>query len=85
MALATAAGGEDDFTQDRLSNLHTVGSGFGSLIYALREDMGFEELSRRCTSLWAMFDDNRNLPIMLVSNWNARGWCVLEYILNVHL
>lgn len=35
IALATAAGGEGDLTKDKLSNLRTVGSGFGALIYGL--------------------------------------------------
>ena len=74
VALATAAGGEDDFAHDRLSNLRTVGSGFGSLIYKLREDTGFVELSQRCTSLWAVLKDNPNLPTMLVSNSVKGGW-----------
>ena len=68
MALATAAGGEDDLAHDRLSDLSTVGSGFGFLIYKLREDTGFVELSQRCVSLWAVLKDNPNLPTMLVSN-----------------
>ena len=67
MALATAAGGEDDFAHDRLSNLRTVGSGFGSLIYKLREETGFVELAQQCTSLWAVLKDNPKLPTMLVS------------------
>ena len=68
MALATAAGGEGDFANDRLSDLRTVGSGFGSLIYNLKEDTGFKELSKRCESLWKVLEDNRCLPEMLVSN-----------------
>ena len=67
VALATAAGGEDDYANDRLSNLRTVGSGFGSLIYNVDEDMGFDELSQRCTSVWTALGNNRNLPEMLVS------------------
>ena len=35
IALATAVGGEDDLTKDKLSNLRTVGSGFRALIYEL--------------------------------------------------
>ena len=68
MALATAAGGEDDFAHDRLSDLSIVGSGFGSLIYKLREDTGFVELSQRCAPLWTVLKNNPDLPIMLVSS-----------------
>ena len=67
VALATAAGGEDDYANDRLSNLRTVGSGFGSLIYNVDKDIGFDELSQRCTSVWTALGNNRNLPEMLVS------------------
>ena len=58
VALATAAGGEDDYANDRLSNLRTVGSGFGSLIYNVDEDIGFDELSQRCTSVWTALGNN---------------------------
>ena len=71
MALATAAGGEDDYAHDRLSYLRTVGSGFGSLIYNLKEDTGFRELSKRCEFLWKALEDNPQLPKMLVS---SRYW-----------
>ena len=66
VALATAAGGEDDFANDRLSSLRTVGSGFSSLIYNLNPEMGFHELSDRCTFVWTAYENDRNLPKMLV-------------------
>ena len=66
VALATAAGGEDDFANDRLSSLRTVGTGFGSLIYELKEDTGFEELCKRCTSVWIAYTIDKNLPELLV-------------------
>ena len=71
VALATAAGGEDDYANDRLSNLRTVGSGFSSLIYKLKADTGFEELCKRCESVWAAYTDDRKLPRMLVSGVNV--------------
>jgi hypothetical protein len=77
VALATAAGGEDDYANDRLSNLRTVGSGFASLIYKLPEDTGFEELARRCSSVWAAYRNDRNLPKMLVGH--------IKYILGVRV
>ena len=73
VALATAAGGEDDYANDRLSNLRTVGSGFSSLIYNLEPDTGFEELCKRCESVWVAYRDNRKLPRMLVSDINLLG------------
>ena len=68
VALATAAGGEDDYANDRLSDLRTVGSGFSSLIYKLREVTGFLGLAQRCSSVWTVLKDNRKLPEMLVHN-----------------
>ena len=66
VALATAAGGEDDFAHDRLSDLRTVGSGFGALIYNLPQDAGYHELSQRCTSLWNSLENNPKLSRKLV-------------------
>ena len=69
IALATAAGGEDDFTHDRLSKLRTVGSGFASLIYQLPPETGYKELVKRCESLWDALKDYPTLPKMLVSRY----------------
>ena len=66
VALATAAGGEDDFANDRLSSLRTVGSGFSSLIYNLTPEIGFRELSARCSFVWTAYGNDKNLPKMLV-------------------
>ena len=66
VALATAAGGEDDFAHDRLSDLRTVGSGFGSLIYNLPKTSGYRELSQRCTFLWESLENNPLLSKKLV-------------------
>ena len=67
VALATAAGGEDDFANDKLSSLRTVGSGFSSLIYKLGSDAGFRELCDMCSSVWEAYRNDKNLPKMLVS------------------
>ena len=67
MALATAAGGEDDFANDKLSSLRTVGSGFSSLIYNLKTDIDFQELYSRCSSVWNAYEKDRSLPKMLVN------------------
>lgn len=66
VALATSAGGEDDFANDRLSSLRTVGSGFSSLIYKLKEDIGFNELCQRSKSVSTAYKNNPNLLKMLV-------------------
>ena len=66
VALATAVGGEDDLANDKLSSLRTVGSGFSSLIYKLDPKTGFRDLCKRCSSVWKAYDDDRNLPKMLV-------------------
>ena len=66
VALATAAGGEDDFAHDKLSDLRTVGSGFGALIYKLPDDAGYAVLAQRCRSLWEALRNNPDLPNKLV-------------------
>ena len=66
MALATAAGGEDNLASDKLSTLRTVGSGFSSLIYKLRPDIGFRELRDRLSSVREAYINDGRLPEMLV-------------------
>ena len=67
VALATAAGGEDDLSHDKLSNLRTVGSEFASLIYDFPKNAGFIELKEACTYVWNALKKNPNLPQLLVS------------------
>ena len=69
VALATAAGGEDDYANDRLSCLRFVGSGFSSFIYKLAQDTGFHELAKRCLSVLIAYRNNNNLLKMLVGFW----------------
>lgn len=66
VALATAAGGEDDLTHDKLSDLRTVGSGLGALIYKLPKNAGYADLTERCESLCEALQNNPNLPTKLV-------------------
>ena len=74
IALGTAAGGEDDLANDKLSRLRTVGSGFSSLIYELKDNAGFAELCDSCSSVWTAYNNNPFLPDMLVSC--IAGLCV---------
>ncbi|XP_064403130.1 E3 ubiquitin-protein ligase RNF213-like isoform X2 [Halichondria panicea] len=67
IALATAAGGEDDLASDKLSHLRNVGSGYASLIYEVNELDGYKKLKDRCKSLWDALEKNPNLPELLVS------------------
>ena len=67
VALSTAAGGEGDLANDMLSNLRTVGSGFGRLIYDLKSDAGFTAFKDCCKSLWDFLKHTPSLPDMLVS------------------
>ncbi len=66
VALHTGAGGEDDYTHDRLSLLKVVGSEFGPLIYKLPEDAGFHALAEQCKTVWDALEKNPQLPHMLV-------------------
>ena len=67
IALATAAGGEDDLTRDKLSNLRTIGSGFGPLIYELPKTAGYHVLQEHCQSLWDTLKHAPQLPKIMVS------------------
>ena len=67
IALATAAGGEGDFTTDKLSYLRTVGSGFGPLIYKLPKDADYHLLQYHCKDLWETLEEAGNLPEILVN------------------
>jgi hypothetical protein len=65
VSLATSAGGEDDLSNDRLANLRTVGSGFSSLVYGMKENTDFETLSHKCLSVWTACKKNKSLSKML--------------------
>ena len=63
----STVGGEGDLAYDMLSNLRTVGSGFGRLIYDLKSDAGFTAFKDCCKSLWDFLKHTPSLPDMLVS------------------
>ena len=67
VALTTAAGGENDYAHDRLSNLRIVGSGYSPLIYSLPQNASFTDFKRACVSVWNSLDSNPMLPELLVS------------------
>ena len=67
VALTTAAGGEGDLTNDRLSSLRRVGSGFSSLIYDLDPHSGSRELRIKCSIVWDAYKNDKKLPQMLVN------------------
>ena len=67
VSLATAAGGEDDLTRDKLSNLLTVGRGFGPLIYRLPRDANYQTLQQHCETLWDTLKHTPRLFNLLVS------------------
>ncbi len=73
IAITTAAGGEDVYTRDRLSNLRTVGIGFATLIYKLPQDCGYRELVKRCNSLWEALSRDKKLPKLMVSSDCCEG------------
>ncbi len=63
--MATAAGGEDALTRDRLSDLGTVGTVFASLIF-LDRDAGFEQLAKACGAVFGALEHNNEPPKLLV-------------------
>lgn len=68
VALHTSAG-EGAFSSDKLSNLKTVGTGYGPLIYDLPDDSSFEVFQHRCETVWeSMLQQKQkySLPDLLV-------------------
>ena len=66
VALATAAGGEGDMTTDKLSFLRTVGSGFGPLIYRLKQNASYQTLQELCKTLWVTLETAPKIHEMMV-------------------
>lgn len=58
--------GEDAFTRDRLSDLHTLGAGFAPLIFNLELDADFNMLLGKCELIWEALKHSPNLPELLV-------------------
>ena len=52
---------------DRISCMHTSCLGFGSLIYRLKTEHGFNELISLCQSVWKAVEADPALPAKLVS------------------
>ena len=67
VALNSTATEEDTLTNDKLSSLRAVGSGFGYLIYELTTDAGFNDLAKACCFVWEALQHTPCLPQYLVS------------------
>ena len=71
MEVATSTTGEGDYHLERLSMLHTVATGYSSLIFDVVPTTGFKELSIKCNSLWRALEENPELPAYLVMYLNS--------------
>ena len=60
------ATGEGDYHLERLSLLHSVATGYSSLIFDMKPTMGFAELYSKCNTLWNILEENPELPKFLV-------------------
>ena len=58
--------GEGDLDLERLSILHSVATGYSSLIFDIKPNMGFAELYKKCSNLWRALEENPELPQYLV-------------------
>ena len=67
--LAMISAGESDMEIDRISFMHTSCLGFGSLIFGLKLQHGYQELMNLCRPVWQAVDSNQNLPEMFVSDY----------------
>ena len=64
--VATSTTGEGDYHLERLSLLHSVATGYSSLIFDMKPNMGFAELNNKCNNLWKALEENPELPQYLV-------------------
>jgi len=65
--VATSTTGEGDYHLERLSLLHSVATGYSSLIFDVDYSIGFIELyNNKCNSLWKTLEENPELPDQLV-------------------
>lgn len=60
---------EEEFSLDRLANLHSVGTEFAPLIYDLPNDAGFEQFNQKCCTVYNILLKNSKLVGSLVSKW----------------
>ncbi len=67
VALHTSAG-EGDYSSDRLSNLKIVGSGYGPLIYKLKEQSDFDTFRSLCEEVWKSLHQTPQLSTLLVGS-----------------
>ena len=65
--VATSTTGEGDYYLERLSLLHSVATGYSSLIFDVDHNIGFIELCNKCQGLWKELEENPQLPEYLVS------------------
>ena len=66
----STATGEGDFNVERLSMLHSIATGYSSLIFDMKPNMGFADLCKKCNNLWKALEENPELPQYLVKNIN---------------
>ena len=71
---------EGDYNLERLSLLHSVATGYSSLIFDMKPYMGFADIYSKCNTLWKVLEDNPELPKCLVMNTIA-----VKYILSYYL
>ena len=60
--------GEGDLASDKLSHLKMIGTGFGSLIYDLKNDPSFETFKTSCKKVWKAMEQTPHLLRLLVSS-----------------
>ena len=73
IALAHGSGGEDDYTQDAISNLQTVCNGFATLIYHIPTNTGYHKLEGHLNCVWEALEREPGLTNKLVRHfWAAQ-------------
>ena len=70
--VATSTTGEGDYYLGKLAMLHEVATGYSSLIFDIKPSMGFNDLCKKCKSLWKALEENPELPQYLVCTYTHR-------------
>ena len=82
--VATSTTGEGDYYLGKLAMLHEVATGYSSLIFDVKPSMGFNDLCKKCKSLWKALEENSELPQYLVCLLQIHVYVYIHIYLCIH-
>lgn len=63
-----SAEGQGDMEVQKVKCLHATATGYGPLIYELKQEMGFREFLPLCQAVWRVLEIDKDLPDKFVSD-----------------